>query len=154
MIASLKDTVYNDNISGFSTNLYYKITALDKQKLESLPSEEVFVVLVGVKEPSIKVRDYILYQNYPNPFNPETTIGYRLKEEGYVRLNVYDIKGELIEELVNEHKNAGYYEVRFNGKGKNRLTGIASGIYLYKIEVLNKEKKLSFIEMKKMVYLK
>jgi hypothetical protein len=63
------------------------------------------------------ISDFVLYQNYPNPFNPSTKIGYQLKQRAYVKLMVYDIKGELISVLVNKEQNAGYYEVEFVGNG-------------------------------------
>jgi hypothetical protein len=75
---------------------------------------------VSVKNEWKPVKNYILYQNYPNPFNPSTTISYKLMERGYVKLYVYDVKGELIEVLVNQYQEAGYYEVEFNGGWKNR----------------------------------
>ena len=51
-------------------------------------------LLIGAKE--VLWLDYSLFQNYPNPFNPTTTISYRLKEKGFVKLNVYDITGKFI----------------------------------------------------------
>ena len=70
-----------------------------------------------------------LHQNYPNPFNPQTEISYSLKSEGQVTLSVFNIKGELVDQLVNEKKAAGNHTVNFNGEGLN------SGIYFYKLEV-------------------
>jgi hypothetical protein len=106
---------------------------------------------VGVEEPKVEMRDYILYQNYPNPFNAETTIGYRIKNEGYVKVTVYDIKGERIAELVNAYQRPGYYEIKF--KGTERGNDIASGIYLYKIEVMERGIPV-YVDMKKMIELK
>ena len=71
------------------------------------------------------INNYRLYQNYPNPFNPTTRIGYRLKQRGYVKLYVYDIKGELVETLVNQNQQAGYHEVNF-GAGKDLASGIST----------------------------
>ncbi|HQO09555.1 MAG TPA: T9SS type A sorting domain-containing protein [Clostridiales bacterium] len=70
-----------------------------------------------------------LYQNYPNPFNPSTEISYSLKCEGMVTLSVFNTKGELVRNLVNEKKTAGNHTVNFNGEGLN------SGIYFYKLSV-------------------
>jgi Secretion system C-terminal sorting domain len=105
--------------------------------------------LVSVsKEVNDLPQDYTLCQNYPNPFNPTTTISYRLKENGYVKLMVYDTKGSLIKVLVNGTKDPGYYETEFNAKG------LASGIYFYRIEVFGKGSTSVFSEMKKTVLLK
>ncbi len=106
------------------------------------------------------ISDYVLYQNYPNPFNPSTKIGYQLKERAYVKLMVYDIKGELIAVLVNKEQIAGYYEVDFNVNGQSAIGGsnvkgnLASGIYLYRIEVIGDGNIPVYTEMKKMILIK
>jgi hypothetical protein len=91
---------------------------------------------------------FTLYQNYPNPFNPATTISYRLKEKGFVKLDVYDITGKLIKVLVNQIKDPGLYETEFNAKG------LASGIYFYRLEVFTKGSSPVHSEIKKLVLLK
>ena len=104
------------------------------------------------------INDYFLYQNYPNPFNPSTKIGYKLKERGYVKVMVYDIKGELIKCLVNKEQNAGYYEVEFSVSSilhlESSINGLASGIYLYRIEVIGEGRIPVFSDMKKMILIK
>ena len=75
---------------------------------------------------------YALEQNYPNPFNPTTSIRYALPEDGHVSLLVYDINGREIARLVDEVKQAGMYEVHFDA-GNVRGTGLASGVYLYRV---------------------
>jgi hypothetical protein len=74
---------------------------------------------------------FSLKQNYPNPFNPSTTIPYELPQRLHVLLAVYNSLGQKLTELVNEEKEAGYHEVRFD------TGGLASGIYLYRIEAGN-----------------
>jgi hypothetical protein len=85
---------------------------------------------------------YELLQNYPNPFNPSTTIKYSIPEEGYVNLTVYNIIGQNVAELVNEHLRAGYYEVTFNANN------LGSGFYIYRItsEKFNSTKKMLLIK--------
>jgi hypothetical protein len=129
-------------------NLYYKLTAEDKTGHVSAPSKELTVSINSIYNNYNVINDYKLLQNYPNPFNPNTIISYRIKERGYVKLMLYDIKGELIKVLVNETKEQGYYETEFNAKG------LASGIYLYRIEVIGGNKIPKFSDMKKMIYLK
>ena len=130
-------------------NLYYKLIAVDNQGNISGLSEELAVSLTSVNNyKPIEISNYKLYQNYPNPFNPSTIISYRLKERGYVKLAVYDIKGALIKYLINEEKNAGYYETVFNA------ASLASGIYLYKIDIKNNNQIPIYTEIKKMLLLK
>ena len=74
---------------------------------------------------------------------------------------VYDIKGELVDVLVNKEQEAGYYEVGFNAEvGSKSASGgaagnkIASGIYLYRIEVIGDGRIPRYADMKKMILLK
>jgi parallel beta-helix repeat protein len=158
LVASLTDTFYLHLIPPGVERLYFKLTGVDNQGNESNPSEEVEVILVSVKNEWNSADNYILYQNYPNPFNPTTKIGYKLKERGYVKLYVYDIKGELVEILVNQTQEAGYYEVEFNGEGKTELIKVknpfVSGVYLCQIIVQSEKGIPVFSDMIKMVLLK
>ena len=86
--------------------------------------------------------NYTLNQNYPNPFNPTTKISYSIPQSGFVQLNVYDALGNIVKTLVNESKDAGYYDVEFNA------SGLTSGIYFYQIKSGN------FSETKKLVIMK
>ncbi|MGB5530919.1 MAG: hypothetical protein WBQ32_13210, partial [Ignavibacteriaceae bacterium] len=160
LIASVADTFYYDTFPSNIETLYYKLTAVDNQVNESEPSEQVAVILVSVKNEWVPVNNYILYQNYPNPFNPSTKIGYKLKERGYVKLYMYDIKGELVSVLVNQVQEAGYYEVEFNasvshsGLPSGEVRNLASGIYIYQIMVAGENNIPFFSDIKKMVYVK
>ncbi|MDD3563798.1 MAG: choice-of-anchor D domain-containing protein, partial [Candidatus Cloacimonetes bacterium] len=69
--------------------------------------------------------------NYPNPFNPETTIHYDIKDATNVRLNVYNVKGQLVRSLVNTEQAAGRYRVIFDGRD-DKGNPLSSGIYLYR----------------------
>ncbi|HQT90570.1 MAG TPA: alpha/beta hydrolase-fold protein, partial [Candidatus Kryptobacter bacterium] len=81
----------------------------------------------GVNEVMPKPRDYLLGQNFPNPFNPTTTITYRVSVWGFVTLKVFDILGREVATLVNVHKAAGEYSVKFAGNS------LASGVYFYSL---------------------
>ncbi|MBK6915741.1 MAG: T9SS type A sorting domain-containing protein [Ignavibacteriales bacterium] len=145
-----------DFLPDYLEKIYYKLTAIDNQGNESEPSEEVGFILTSITDNKQTISDYRLYQNYPNPFNPSTKISYRLKERGYVKLYVYDIKGELVSVLVNQTQEAGYYEVDFNVKGQtsNVQSDLASGIYIYQIMVRNEKDIPVFTDMKKMLLIK
>ncbi|QQS36216.1 MAG: hypothetical protein IPM56_18575 [Ignavibacteriales bacterium] len=170
LIAVVADTFYYDDVPDRinSGNYYYKLTAIDTAVNQSAASEEVHVTITGIPEaPPVVVEHFRLLQNYPNPFNPSTTIPYRLKEGGYVKVMVYDIKGELVRVLVNQYQSAGYYEVEFSPNKTERKkaegyvefeTGyygnVASGIYLYRIEVIGEGRIPVYSDMKKMLMLK
>ncbi|HPS38772.1 MAG TPA: C25 family cysteine peptidase [Candidatus Cloacimonadota bacterium] len=85
--------------------------------------------------------------NYPNPFNPETAISYSIKEAGPVRINIYNLKGQLVKTLVNTDQPAGNHRVVWNGSDNNGR-GVASGIYLYRMETQSYNKTLKMMLMK------
>ncbi|MEP0862235.1 MAG: hypothetical protein HRF52_12440 [Ignavibacterium sp.] len=157
LIGSITDTFFVYKLNQEYERLYYKITCIDRQGNQSNPSEEIAIVFSSINDYPITINDYYLYQNYPNPFNPTTKIGYRLKEDGYVKLYVYNIKGEVVDILVNQYQQGGYYEVEFNvGKGlqTDPQTLIASGIYIYQIMVRGKGDIPVFTDSKKMLFIK
>jgi hypothetical protein len=93
---------------------------------------------------------FFLEQNYPNPFNPVTTIAFGIPQAGNVELKVFDMSGREVMTLVSEFKDEGYYTVKLDA------SGIASGAYVYRLEVsqLNLLESDNFISVKKMVLLK
>jgi parallel beta-helix repeat protein len=170
MIGETPDTAFYDNLPPLNheTRFYYVITALDNQGNQSYSSEEINVLVTGLGEYPPKGYDgYRLLSNYPNPFNPSTIIPYRLKEGGYVKLYVYDVKGELVRVLVNQWQERGYYEVMFNPNSQERqransfevpmgktYSDIATGVYLYMIQVYNDRNIPVFSDSGKMILLK
>ena len=156
LISSSADTFFVQINPHNVTKYVYKVTCVDKQNNESEPSEEKVVNITGIEHYPQIITDYQLYQNYPNPFNPVTKISYRLKERGYVKLYVYDIKGELVSVLVNQEQNAGFYQVEFNSSDNQQPTtnNLASGIYIYQILVTGENNTPVFSDIKKMIMLK
>jgi hypothetical protein len=88
-----------------------------------------------------------LAQNYPNPFNPSTTIAYNMVEAGRVSIEVFNIKGQKVKTLVNEHMTAGNQDVTWDGKDTNNKS-VSSGIYFYKMKTNN------YVSTKKMILMK
>jgi hypothetical protein len=73
--------------------------------------------------------EYQLYQNYPNPFNPETKVRFALPKTSEVKIKVYDILGKEIQEIMNETRLSGEYEITWNGMDKSDKK-VPSGVYL------------------------
>ncbi len=69
-----------------------------------------------------------LSQNYPNPFNPTTIIDFALPVPSHVKLEVFDILGRKVATLLNEPMQAGFHNVVFEAGG------LASGVYIYRIQ--------------------
>jgi len=74
---------------------------------------------------------FYLSQNYPNPFNPSSNLGFGISNSGFVSLKVYDALGNEIAVIVNERKNAGYYNYQFSTVNYQ----LPSGIYFYSLYV-------------------
>ncbi len=68
-----------------------------------------------------------LHNNYPNPFNPATNISYEISEPAMVTLQVYDVVGNKVEQLVQSNQSRGHYNVIWDA------SGLSSGIYLYEL---------------------
>lgn len=83
-----------------------------------------------------------LEQNHPNPFNPTTFIAYNLPEASNVKLQIFNVKGQLVETLVEANQIAGKHTIEWDA------TAHGSGIYFYKLSANGKT------EIKKCVMLK
>ncbi len=90
---------------------------------------------------------YKLYQNYPNPFNPSTVIRFALPSRGQVTLSLYNLAGQQVATLVQGIREAGTYMVTWDGRDE-RSQGLASGVYLYRIETEE------FVKTRKMVLMR
>ncbi|MDP8220961.1 MAG: T9SS type A sorting domain-containing protein [Candidatus Stygibacter frigidus] len=86
---------------------------------------------------------YTLGNNYPNPFNPVTNISYTLNNAGNVSINVYDVRGRLVENVVNGFRTADTYHYTWDAGNT------ASGIYYYRLTVDGK-----LVDTKRMILLK
>ena len=94
----------------------------------SLMGTVVLIGTPGAVEASVGVNDFALAQNYPNPFNPSTTIQFNLAKRGMVKLNVYDVLGNQVANLVNDVRSTGPHAVSFDG------SDLSSGVYFYTLE--------------------
>ena len=129
------DIYFHDQDNGsWEGNIGFSHLATDQQW--NNPGEWAFTwigdasVVSGVDdEHSLVADEFVLYPNYPNPFNPETNIRFSLPEDQIVTLNIYNMTGQLVESLVNERRSAGVHSVHWNA------SGVASGVYLYQLQV-------------------
>jgi murein DD-endopeptidase MepM/ murein hydrolase activator NlpD len=72
--------------------------------------------------------EFVLEQNYPNPFNPVTNIRYQLPTATHLKLSIFNIFGQEVATLVNEHQEAGFKSAEWDA------TGFPSGIYYYRLQ--------------------
>ncbi len=112
---------------------YLKITWNDGESVS--PNFAIAPNATGVQEKkrSLQPLSFELISNFPNPFNPKTTIHYGIRQAGivpvHVRLNVYDIRGNHVAELVNAFQTSGDFYVDFFPMA------LSSGVYLYQLQV-------------------
>ena len=90
---------------------------------------------------------FALADNYPNPFNPETTIKYALPEAVDVRLDIYNMLGQMVRTMVAENQSPGRYVVRWDATDDSG-SDLSTGIYFYRLRAGD------FLETKKMLLLK
>jgi len=95
-------------------------------------SNPVTVSIEEESNASIVAKGYKLHQAYPNPFNPSTTIKYEVGSIGNVKLEIYNLKGELINTLVNDWHHLGSHEIAWNGKNHQGVQ-VPSGTYIYRL---------------------
>ncbi len=92
-------------------------------------------------------KNFELSQNYPNPFNPSTVINFQLPVSERVTLIIYNSLGQKVKTLIDDYKDAGYYNIKWNGRNDFHES-VASGVYFYRIQAGK------FVQSKKMVLLK
>lgn len=128
VFATLRFTV-NENFSESKTAVSLtKIRWNEEPIMENVAAARLTNSLVGTDFPPGIPAEFNLSQNYPNPFNPKTTISFQLPKSVFVNLSIYNITGQLVKILINEPKNAGYYNIEWNVKN------VDSGIYFYRIQ--------------------
>jgi hypothetical protein len=125
---------YKEVLTGFEINQYHNLNEPDYTSVEFK------------KENNTIAKNFRLEQNYPNPFNPDTRINYHLSEATHVFLSVYDMKGRLVTNLINNKQTSGQHSAVWNGRdSKNSI--VSSGVYLYRL------KADKYIESRKMIFI-
>ena len=80
----------------------------------------------------------VLHQNAPNPFNPETTIRFDLNATERVKVTIYDVHGRVVARLLDQTLPGGPHQVSWSGLDASGR-GVASGVYLYRLETPSTE---------------
>ena len=129
--------------------LDYAVTAKDvKRSLIELPP------LVAYEIPA----ETALLPNYPNPFNPETWIPYRLAEDAFVTLTIYDTVGQVVRTIEVGHQIASTYESQSKAiywDGRNDVgEQVVSGVYFYTLIVRSETRADDYSATRKMLILK
>lgn len=120
-------------IGGIEFHLDLRIDFADPQGVNLLPDYEpgqVYVKTatdVGDDNSDILPDQFALAQNFPNPFNPTTTIEFSVPRTSPVKLEVFNVLGQLVAMPANGRYSAGVHSVQFDA------SGLPSGIYFYRL---------------------
>ncbi|MEM1095501.1 MAG: choice-of-anchor D domain-containing protein [Bacteroidota bacterium] len=112
-----------DAASRLTLNASYSINEGDAVSVDAVEVAEI---------PS----QFELQGNYPNPFNPTTMISYQLPESATVRLEIYNVMGQLVRVLVDAEQRAGTYRVAWDARNDVGLQ-VSSGTYIYRLTAGN-----------------
>lgn len=82
---------------------------------------------------------FSLKQNIPNSFKNSTTLEYSLKLKAHVKIEIFDVNGKLVQILVDEVKDFGVYNQKFNSK--------SSGLYICKITIGSFKKTIKMLSI-------
>ncbi len=126
---TLQDYEYRDHLVQENQQYFYWLSDV------SAKGDEVLHGPIAVLTKT-RPNAYVLQQNYPNPFNPTTSIAYALKDAGPVKVRVFNIRGQLLRELVNGVQTAGQHNVMWDGCDANG-SQVPSGTYLCTMEAGN-----------------
>ncbi|SMO58684.1 Por secretion system C-terminal sorting domain-containing protein [Gracilimonas mengyeensis] len=115
-----------EKITGFTatdSSIYYT-TISTLYELKDGQSTELLSIPVSNETPEHIPTQHELLQNYPNPFNPVTTISFKMKQPDIAKIELYNIQGQKIKDLVNEHKMEGTHIITLDG------SDLSSGTYI------------------------
>jgi len=99
---------------------------------QTVSGEDALVTAVDQKYANDMPQSFALKQNYPNPFNPTTNIGFELPNASHVTVAIFNINGQLVNTIVEQHLNAGRYEKVWDATNSSGMI-VPSGIYFYQI---------------------
>lgn len=116
-----------ENFNQFVIGMYadstvsYRGLEIDNMKLVSQP-----ITIESISENSTVPHEFKINKIFPNPFNPTTIISYQIPKAGNVKIEVYNLLGQVVETLFNDFVNVGNHEIKWNP------TNLSNGIYIVK----------------------
>ncbi|MBT5078737.1 MAG: T9SS type A sorting domain-containing protein [Candidatus Marinimicrobia bacterium] len=121
------DIVVSENGTTLIYNVNDGVLSTDDFEFKDQPVN--LIVASSSGENVAITNEFTLMDIYPNPFNPKTSINYELSVDSFVSLNIYNMNGQLVNQLVNTNVSAGLNSVIWNGSD-NSGGEVASGVYL------------------------
>lgn len=110
-----------------------------------ISDENVKSLQISVGNKELLPQEFSLGQNYPNPFNPSTRFNVALPQNAEVNVDVFDLLGRKLSNIVSGNLTAGNHSFEWNGKAEAGYT-VPSGIYFIKMTAKSQENKIfSFV---------
>jgi hypothetical protein len=118
------------------------ITGIDK-----ITFNELTPIEATEQQLKMNIKTFVLHQSYPNPFNRSTIIKYELPTPGWVHIQIFNVKGQLIRNLESRYWHSGVHSIVWNGENDN-LQPVTTGPYFYKVKFNDsfQMKKLLIVE--------
>lgn len=134
--------IYNSGDGIHLNNSAHRVL-FERMKEASIPA------ILDVQEDYMEEMDisFKLNNNFPNPFNPTTTISFLIEKKAFVKLDVINVLGELVENLISTELDSGSHSINFNGKE------LSSGVYICRLLVIGSSKEF-FTASNKMLLVK
>jgi len=118
------------DLDGTSNLIFASLGGLRTGYDRRLKDYESDTIVAGIGASDVP-EQFELFQNYPNPFNSNTTIAFALTVSARVTLTIYNILGEEVKTLINQHMERGKHVTIWNGTNDNG-NDVSSGMYLYR----------------------
>ncbi|KAA3660639.1 MAG: T9SS C-terminal target domain-containing protein, partial [Calditrichaeota bacterium] len=122
-----------------SMQYFWQVTAIDQAGEKSICKSIFSFTTSGVatdvdgRISGLIPTEFALSQNYPNPFNPETRMEIQLPQNSHIRVMIFNMLGQRVTTLLDERKQAGYYELLWNGQN-DAGQRMSSGIYIVSMQ--------------------
>ncbi|MFP4458249.1 MAG: FlgD immunoglobulin-like domain containing protein [Candidatus Zixiibacteriota bacterium] len=140
-----QDAAISPNVAGVPENWEITIDGINLRDVENLDLEAgTYKISANVAEIPT---NFELAQNSPNPFNPITSINYSVPSESHVNIEIFNVLGETVTQLVDEVQDAGKRTVRWDGTDSEG-NSVKSGVYFYKMTAdgYSQTRKMSLVK--------
>lgn len=124
------DIVVSENGTTLIYNVNDGVLSTDNFVFDGEPNN--LIVASSSGENVTITNKFTLMDIYPNPFNPQTSINYELSEDSFVSINIFNMNGQRVNQLVNTNVSAGLNSVIWNGTN-NAGMDASAGVYLVKL---------------------
>ncbi|MDY0151495.1 MAG: FlgD immunoglobulin-like domain containing protein [Candidatus Cloacimonas sp.] len=129
---SSSQNTYNfiDNEIPISGRYYYWLQSMEMNGAVSFHGSVNILVNLEDEPPGIPAIPLFtgIRTIYPNPFNPSTTISYQVQEPVVVNINIYNLRGQIVQSISRAHSTTGYFSLVFEGKDSSG-NALPSGVY-------------------------